>query len=32
MSRSAHIATVDGVQDGSPSVVAVYDKANRRVK
>ena len=29
--RSAHIATVDGVQQGHPTVVSVYDKANRRI-
>ena len=29
--RSAHVATIDGVQQGNPTVVSVYDKANRRI-
>ncbi len=32
MSRSGHMATVEGVESGKPSVVAIYDKANRRIK
>jgi hypothetical protein len=32
MTRSGHMATVDGVEGGKPSVVAIYDKANRRIK
>ena len=30
--RSAHIATLEGVQDGEPTVAAIYDKANRRIR
>ncbi len=30
--RSAHVASIDGVQRGSPIVVSVYDKANRRIR
>ena len=30
--RSAHIATLEGVQDGEPTVAAIYDKANRRIQ
>ncbi len=30
--RSAHVATIDGVQQGDPTVVSVYDKANRCIK
>ncbi len=30
--RSAHVATIEGVQKGEPTVVSVYDKANRRIK
>ena len=29
--RSAHIATIDGVRQGNPTVVSIYDKANRRI-
>lgn len=32
MSRSGHVATVDGVESGKPTVKAIYDKANRRIK
>ena len=31
-SRSAHVAAIDGVQQGDPTVVSVHDKANRRVR
>lgn len=31
-SRSAHIASVDGIQQGDPTVVSVYDKSNRRIR
>ena len=31
-SRSAHVAAIDCVQQGDPTVVSVHDKANRRVK
>ena len=30
--RSAHVAAIDGVQQGDPTVVSVYDKANRRIR
>lgn len=30
--RTAHVAAVDGVQQGDPKVVSVYDKANHRIK
>jgi predicted amino acid racemase len=30
--RSAHVAGIEGVQCGDPTVVSVYDKANRRLR
>lgn len=30
--RSAHVASIDGVQRGDPTVVSVYEKANRRIR
>ena len=30
--RSAHVATLEGVGQGSPRVVSVYDRANRRLR
>ena len=30
--RSAHVASIDGIQRGNPTVVSVYDKANRRLR
>ena len=32
MSRSGHMATVEGVESGKPSVVAIYNKASERIK
>ncbi len=29
--RSAHVAAIEGVADGSPTVAAVHDRANRRI-
>ena len=29
--RSAHVAALDGVQQGKPTVVSIHDKANRRI-
>ncbi|MYC48346.1 MAG: YhfX family PLP-dependent enzyme [Chloroflexi bacterium] len=31
-SRSAHVAAIEGVQQGRPTVVSVHDKANRRIR
>ena len=30
--RSAHVAAIEGVQQGKPTVVSVHDKANRRIR
>ncbi len=32
MTRSGHMATVEGVESGKPSVVAIYNKASERIK
>ncbi|MDE2936005.1 MAG: alanine racemase [Chloroflexota bacterium] len=31
-SRSAHVAAIEGVQQGKPTVVSIHDKANRRIR
>ncbi|MDE2702365.1 MAG: YhfX family PLP-dependent enzyme [Chloroflexi bacterium] len=31
-SRSAHVAAIEGVQQGEPTVISVHDKANRRIR